>query len=78
MFGMSSPVEPQTESMRKQLQEKIRAADQELRREMIARGFDPAQDENLALTAQLAKLYLERENLRAELEAMNFHTPTME
>jgi hypothetical protein len=36
---------------------------------MLARGFDPDQDDNIALTAPLAKLYLEREDLRAELDS---------
>ena len=51
-----------------QLEEKLREVDERLRSEMRARGFDPAQDENLALTAPLAKLYMEREQLREELE----------
>jgi hypothetical protein len=37
---------------------------------MRARGFDPAQGENLALTGPLAKLYMERETLREELETL--------
>jgi hypothetical protein len=37
---------------------------------MMARGFDPAQGDNVALTAPLAKLYMERENLRAELDSL--------
>jgi hypothetical protein len=53
-----------------ELAEKLRLVDQRLRSEMIARGFDPAQDNNVALTAPLAKLYMERENLRAELETL--------
>lgn len=55
-------------SARAQLEEKLREADDRLQRELRARGFDPAQDENLALTGPLAKLYTERENLREELE----------
>ena len=51
-----------------QLEEKLREVDERLRSEMRARDFDPAQDENLALTAPLAKLYMEREQLREELE----------
>ncbi len=63
---MSGPEEcRQTE-----LAEKLRLVDQQLRNEMIARGFDPAQDDNVALTAPLAKLYMERENLRAEMETL--------
>lgn len=68
---MSNPTEPPLESRRQELEEKLRAVDQQLRREMLVRGFDPAQDDNLALTAPLAKLYLERENLREELETLN-------
>ena len=68
---MSNPLEPPFESARNKLEEKLRAVEQQLRSGLFARGFDPAQDENLALTAPLAKLYLERENLRAELEELN-------
>jgi predicted nucleic acid-binding Zn-ribbon protein len=68
---MSNPAELPLESRRKELEAKLRAVDQQLRSEMLARGFDPAQDDNLALTAPLAKLYLERENLRAELKTLN-------
>lgn len=55
---------------RTRLEEKLREVDQRLRREMRARGFDPDQDDNLALTAPLAKLYTEREQLREELESL--------
>jgi len=58
------------EPRRMQLENKLRRVDEQLRREMRARGFDPDQDDNLALTAPLAKLYTERENLRAELETL--------
>jgi len=57
-------------SKRTELEKTLGEIDQRLRREMVARGFDPAQDDNVALTAPLAKLYMERENLRAELEAL--------
>lgn len=66
MFRMS-PIE---ESKRTQLEAKLREVDERLRTEMLARGFDPAQDDNVALTAPLAKLYMERENLRAELDSL--------
>jgi len=52
------------------LEDKLRQADERLRSAMRARGFDPEQSDNLALTAPLAKLYAERENLRAELETL--------
>jgi hypothetical protein len=58
------------ESRRTRLEEKLREVDQQLRNEMRARGFDPDQDDNLALTAPLAKLYSEREELREELESL--------
>ena len=56
---------------RAQLEERLREADERLRRELRARGFDPAQDENLALTGPLAKLYMERERLREELDTLS-------
>ena len=58
------------ESKRTELEKRLREVDQQLRTEMLARGFDPAQDDNIALTAPLAKLYMERENLKAELESL--------
>ena len=67
-FSMSIPEDASLPSARTQLEEKLREVDARLRREMIARGFDPAQGENLALPGPLAKLYMERESLREELE----------
>ena len=58
------------ESALKDLEEKLRALDERLRGEMRARGFDPAQDQNLALTGPLAKLYMEREELKEELATL--------
>ncbi len=55
---MSSPEDVSLESVRTQLQEKLRRVNEQLRKEMLARGFDPAQYENLALTAPLAELYM--------------------
>lgn len=57
------------ESRQAALEEQFRRVDKQLRSEMRARGFDPNQDDNIALTAPLAKLYTERENLRAELDS---------
>ena len=57
-----------SEESAKALQEKLRAVEEEFEREMRARGFDPAQHDNVALTTPLAKLYAERERLRNELE----------
>ncbi|MDQ2937845.1 MAG: hypothetical protein M3R67_10090 [Acidobacteriota bacterium] len=58
-------------SARTSLEQRLREVDQRLRTEMRARGFDPDQDDNLALTAPLAKLYTERENLRTELQSLS-------
>ena len=59
MFAMSSTDE---------LNKKLRALDAEFDREMLARGFDPAQAENVALPSHLAALYAEREQIKAQLE----------
>ena len=56
--------------MQIELAARLRKVDEQLRSEMRARGFDPAQDESLALTGPLARLYTERENLREELEKL--------
>jgi len=50
------------------LREKLRELDVEFDREMRARGFDPAQAENVALPSHLAALYAERERIKAALE----------
>jgi hypothetical protein len=63
---MSHPQEPGLS----RLKERLRQLEEEFERQMRARGFDPAQDEHLALTAPLAKLYNEREQLRAELQTL--------
>jgi hypothetical protein len=67
---MSNPAEAELQSRRQEVEERLRALEERLRREMIARGFDPAQDDNLALTAPLAKLFMERESLRDELQSL--------
>jgi hypothetical protein len=46
---------------------RLRALDAEFDREMRARGFDPAQLENVALPSHLAELYKQREQVKAEL-----------
>ena len=53
-----------------QLEEQLREVDNRLVIEMRARGFDPAQGENLALTGPLAELYMERERLREQLDTL--------
>ncbi len=65
--GMLNPDEAKRTQLKLQLQE----VEARFRSEMLARGFDPAQGDNLALTAPLAKLYMERENLRAEIASLS-------
>jgi len=50
------------------LRERLCELDAEFDREMRARGFDPAQAENVALPSHLAALYAEREQIKAALE----------
>lgn len=59
------------DSTRSAVAEKLREVEERLRHDLRARGFDPAQDENIALPGPLAKLYGERETLRAQLEALS-------
>jgi hypothetical protein len=68
---MTNLEESDSKSTRSELEEKLFALDERLRHELLARGFDPAQYDNLALTAPLAKLYMERESLREELESLD-------
>ncbi len=49
------------------LREHLRDLDAEFDREMRARGFDPAQAENVALPSHLAALYTERQQVKAAL-----------
>ena len=70
MPGSDQTIASTDEYRRKRLEKKLLEVDQQLRSEMQARGFDPDQDDSLALTAPLAKLYSEREELREELESL--------
>ena len=56
------------QSRREELESKLKLLQQELEQQMRARGFDPAQTENVALPTALARLYGEREMLREQLE----------
>jgi hypothetical protein len=49
---------------------RLRGLETEFVREMIARGFDPAQAENVALPSHLAELYTEREQIKVQLEEL--------
>ena len=57
------------------LRDQLRALDAEFDREMRARGFDPAQAENVALPSHLAELYAERAHLKAELAELEGENP---
>jgi predicted nuclease with TOPRIM domain len=63
----------QTQEKIYDLRNKLRALDAEFEREMRARGFDPAQAENVALPTELSRLYTEREAIREKLEEMSGH-----
>jgi hypothetical protein len=72
-FPRCAAVEPQAYNvwqmpLTDELKQKLRALDAEFDREMRARGFDPAQAENVALPSHLDALYAEREGIKAELE----------
>jgi hypothetical protein len=51
-----------------ELNQKLRELDAEFERELRARGFDPAQAENVALPSHLAALYAEREKTKTQIE----------
>ena len=53
-----------------ELHHRLRSLDAEFERQMRARGFDPAQAENIALPSSLAKLYAERDRTKAQLEEL--------
>ena len=53
-----------------ELTSKLRELDADFDRQMRARGFDPAQAENVALPAPLAQLYAERQQNKAELDEL--------
>jgi hypothetical protein len=52
------------------LEKRLREVEEKLERQMRERGFEPAQVEFIALPGPLAKLYSEREELRAALEEL--------
>jgi hypothetical protein len=56
------------QSRNNDLRNQLRELDAEFDREMRARGFDPAQAENVALPSHLSALYAEREQIKAALE----------
>ena len=58
-----------------ELREKLRDLDLRFDREMRARGFDPAQAENVALPSHLAALYSEREKIKTEIDESERYNP---
>ncbi len=61
-----------------QLETRLRVVEEEFNREMRIRGFDPNQDDNVALPGPLARLYTEREDLREQLHAIRREAPSAE
>lgn len=53
-----------------QLELQLQLLNEKFEREMRARGFDPNQAENVALPAPLARLYIERQALLEQLDAI--------
>jgi hypothetical protein len=53
---------------RAEIESRLRALQNEFDREMRARGFDPAQAENVALPSALAKLWSKLEELRSQID----------
>ena len=64
---MSQPDKDEILRLRNKLQE----VELEYASALRARGFEPDQDENLALPSSLAKLYQEREELRNAIAMMD-------
>ena len=58
-----------------ELEDRLREVEASFVRQMRERGFEPAQAENIALPGPLAKLYAEREELRADLEQLKADHP---
>lgn len=52
------------------LEERLREVEEDFERQMRERGFEPSQAELIALPGPLARLYAEREELRATLEEL--------
>ncbi len=50
-----------------ELELQLKVATEDFEREMRARGFDPAQVDNVALPSSLATLYLEKQTLEDEI-----------
>ena len=53
-----------------ELESQLQLITENLEQEMRARGFDPAQVDNVALPAPLADLYLQQQSLMEQVEEM--------
>lgn len=53
---------------RRELESRLEVLQKEFEQQMRARGFDPAQTENVALPTALARMYGECEMIREQLE----------
>jgi len=60
-------VDDKTKDSVLELEARLKSLSENFDREMRARGFDPAQAENVALPDALARLYMERQLLLEEL-----------
>ena len=56
------------DARRQELESRLKLLTQEFEQQMRARGFDPAQTENVALPTALARLYGECEMIREQLD----------
>ena len=65
-----SPMSNEIDALEGRLEERLREVEEDFERQMRARGFEPAQADLIALPGPLAKLYAEREELRADLQKL--------
>jgi len=65
-----SPMIDKIRERRGRIEERLREVEENFEQQMRQRGFEPAQAELIALPGPLAKLYAEREELRADLEEL--------
>ena len=72
VYHVRKMIQPDERKKRREdLAATLRELEETFEREMRARGFDPAQVENVALTSELARLYAAREELRMELQGLS-------
>jgi hypothetical protein len=56
---------------RAQLKDHLTTLSAKLARELTVRGFDPAQSENIPMPPALAKLYIQVQTLRDEIQSLD-------